>query len=90
MDPIKFRPYWKATIWGGESWQLSGVRGRESISEGGRSLPTLVAEHKGALVGESVYDRYGEEFPLLVKFIDARKCLSVQVHPDDALAALVV
>ena len=87
MKPIKFKPYWKATIWGGESWQLSGVKGFESVAEDGQTLPALVAAHKGALVGEGVYAKYGNEFPLLIKFIDARQCLSVQVHPDDALAA---
>ena len=87
MKPIRFRPFWKAAIWGGESWQLSGVPGRESVSEDGQALSALVAAHKGALVGEDVYAKYGDEFPLLVKFIDARQCLSVQVHPDDALAA---
>ena len=87
MKPFKFEPSWKATIWGGESWQLSGVKGHESVTEDGTTLPALIAEHKGALVGESVYAKFGNEFPLLVKFIDARQCLSVQVHPDDALAA---
>ncbi len=74
----------------GESWELSGVSGDESIvAEGpytGYSLPQLIAELKGGLVGESVYKRFGEEFPLLVKFIDARADLSIQVHPNDELA----
>ena len=87
MKPFKFEPYWKATLWGGESWQLSGVKGHESVTEGGVTLPALIAEHKGALVGEGVYAKFGTEFPLLIKFIDARQCLSVQVHPDDKLAA---
>lgn len=76
----------------GESWEVSAVPGHESIvsdgPEKGRNLAQLVAEHKGALVGAHVYERYGDTFPLLVKIIDAKRDLSVQVHPDDALAAL--
>lgn len=76
----------------GESWELSGVAGDESVvAEGeyaGYSLPRLIAGLKGGLVGESVYRRFGNEFPLLVKFIDARADLSIQVHPDDALARM--
>lgn len=74
----------------GESWELSGVAGDESVvAEGeyaGRTLPQLIAELKGTLVGEKVYKRFGTEFPLLVKFIDARADLSIQVHPNDELA----
>ena len=75
----------------GESWELSGVPGNESIvAEGpleGRSIASLVKEFKGELVGKHVYERTGDQFPLLIKFIDAAADLSIQVHPDDALAA---
>ncbi len=75
----------------GESWELSGVAGSESVvAEGplaGTSLPELIGRYRGALVGEAVYARFGTEFPILVKFIDAREDLSIQVHPDDRLAA---
>ena len=58
----------------GESWELSGVAGDESVvAEGeyaGYTLPQLIAELKERLVGKSVYERFGTEFPLLVKFID--------------------
>ncbi len=74
----------------GESWELSGVRGDESVvAEGvdkGVSLPKLIARDGARLLGEANYKRFGEEFPLLIKFIDAREDLSIQVHPDDALA----
>ena len=77
----------------GESWEVSAVPGREStVASGslrGRSLPSLVEEFKGALVGKSVYERFGGEFPLLVKFIDASGDLSIQVHPDDEMARRV-
>jgi mannose-6-phosphate isomerase len=75
----------------GESWEVSGIAGKESeVAAGlpleGNTLPELVEVYMGDLVGEKVYDEFGNDFPLLVKFIDAQDDLSVQVHPDDALA----
>ncbi len=74
----------------GESWEVSGVPGHESVvangPDKGRSLGDLVKEYKGLLVGDYVYDRFGDTFPLLIKIIDAAGDLSVQVHPDDELA----
>lgn len=74
----------------GESWELSGVPGDESVVDGGewdgKTLPELIGILKEKLVGGKVFERHGTEFPLLVKFIDAREDLSIQVHPDDALA----
>lgn len=75
----------------GESWEISAVPGHVSVVANGpwagRTLTGLMQEHGPALVGRKVYDRTGDEFPLLIKFIDAKTDLSVQVHPDDALAA---
>lgn len=74
----------------GESWEISGVPGNETIvSEGqykGKSLNDLVRELKSKLVGEENYERFGNEFPLLIKFIDAQRDLSIQVHPDEETA----
>ncbi|MDE6457775.1 MAG: class I mannose-6-phosphate isomerase [Muribaculum sp.] len=74
----------------GESWEISGVPGHESVvSEGpdkGLKLPQLVAKYGEALMGRRVMEKYGATFPLLIKLIDAKKDLSVQVHPDDELA----
>lgn len=74
----------------GESWEISGVEGNESIvSDGayeGEKLNTLVSEFKEKFVGKDNYQRYGNEFPLLIKFIDAQQDLSIQVHPSDELA----
>ena len=76
----------------GESWELSGVAGNESVvAEGplkGKSIAELVKEYKGELVGKHVYENTGDEFPLLIKFIDALTDLSIQVHPNDELAAV--
>ncbi len=93
METIKFKPIWKPTLWGGEWWLISAVKGSESIAEGGEcaglSLPEILAEHKQELVGGKSWDKYAAAFPLLVKFIDARQDLSIQVHPDDEMAARV-
>ncbi|MDE5774468.1 MAG: class I mannose-6-phosphate isomerase [Muribaculaceae bacterium] len=74
----------------GEIWLLSGLPGSESVvSEGpdaGMSLSELVSEYGERLLGRSVMSRYGDCFPLLVKFIDAADDLSIQVHPDDGMA----
>jgi len=87
MTPFKFKAILKPTIWGSERWVLSGVPGHESVSSDGRLLTDLVREYKGALVGEANYAKFGDSFPLLAKFIDAAQDLSIQVHPNDALAA---
>lgn len=74
----------------GESWEISGVKGQETVVDGGPydGLTTneLVATLRDRLLGRDNYLRYGDEFPLLIKFIDAAGDLSVQVHPDDATA----
>lgn len=74
----------------GESWEISGVKDNETIvAEGpdkGKSLNQLVREYRGQLVGQENYERFGDEFPLLIKFIDARQDLSIQVHPTDEIA----
>lgn len=74
----------------GESWEISGVNGNETIVANGpykgKSLNQLVRELKGSLVGDENYQRFGDEFPLLIKFIDACQDLSIQVHPTDEIA----
>jgi mannose-6-phosphate isomerase len=75
----------------GESWEISGVQDNVSVvKEGfleGNDLQELIEVYMGDLVGDTVYEKYGTEFPLLIKLIDAHEVLSVQVHPDDKLAA---
>ena len=74
----------------GESWEISGVNGDLSVvSLGelkGSNLPDLIERYKSELVGNKVYNAFGNEFPLLVKFIDANDDLSIQVHPNDEVA----
>lgn len=75
----------------GESWEISGVKGDESVVASGifagRTITELLESHGKEILGEANFKRFGTEFPLLIKFIDARDDLSIQVHPDDTLAA---
>ncbi len=75
----------------GESWELSSVRGNLSVvSNGylkGNNIEELIEIYMGELVGDKVYEQFGQEFPLLIKFLDTTEMLSLQVHPDDATAA---
>ena len=74
----------------GESWEISGVMDNISVVSNGQlaenNLQEMVEIYMGDLVGDKVFEKFGIEFPLLVKFIDANKVLSIQVHPDDELA----
>lgn len=74
----------------GESWELSAVKGDESqISNGifkGKKLTEVIEQYPVEVLGESVYARFGKQFPLLIKFLDAKLDLSIQVHPNDDLA----
>lgn len=74
----------------GELWALSSVEGRESVIANGfladNTLNEAIEIYMGDLVGDKVFNRFGTEFPLLFKIIDAAKDLSIQVHPDDDLA----
>ena len=81
----KFTPLLKTLIWGTESWQISGVPGNETPCDG-QYLNDLVKTLKEKLIGEANYQRFGDEFPLLIKFIDAHQDLSIQVHPTDEIA----
>lgn len=108
MYPLKFKPYLRTMVWGGEkiapykgiyttrnrigeSWELSSVEGHVSeVANGpfaGKSLTEVMQRWKSGLVGRKAWKETGTEFPLLVKFIDARADLSIQVHPGDELAA---
>ncbi|MEX0995777.1 MAG: type I phosphomannose isomerase catalytic subunit [Flavobacteriaceae bacterium] len=74
----------------GESWEISGVENDISVVANGvvkgQSLSHLVEHYKETLMGQHVYQQFGNTFPLLFKFIDAKEALSVQLHPDDSLA----
>lgn len=74
----------------GESWELSGIHGNLSVVENGflrgNNIEELIEVYMGDLVGDSVYEKFGLVFPLLIKFIDANDFLSIQVHPDDEMA----
>jgi mannose-6-phosphate isomerase len=98
LYPLKFKPIFKEKIWGGdkiqtvfgmnyaplpncgEAWVLSGFLA-------GNQLDELIEIYMGDLVGEAIYEKYGEKFPLLIKILNSSDWLSIQVHPDDKLAA---
>ena len=79
----KSKPY-------GESWDISCVKGDLSVAANGmlkgNNLQELIEVYMGDLVGDKIYEKFGLEFPLLIKTLDCNDVLSVQVHPDDALA----
>ncbi|MDP3001935.1 MAG: class I mannose-6-phosphate isomerase [Bacteroidales bacterium] len=74
----------------GESWELSAIADNQSIiSNGflaGNNIGELIEVYMGDITGDSIYEKFGNEFPLLIKFIEAREDLSIQVHPGNALA----
>jgi mannose-6-phosphate isomerase len=74
----------------GESWELSGVNENLSVIENGfltgNNISELIEIYMGDLVGDKVFEKYGNEFPLLIKLLDTSSFLSIQVHPDDTYA----
>ena len=74
----------------GESWELSGVKGDISVVANGplagTSLQEIIDQMPEELLGKGVVERFGKDFPILIKFIDAKQDLSIQLHPNDALA----
>ncbi len=90
IEPFKKLPSSDQKI--GESWEISGVTGSESVvadgPDKGLTLSQLIAKYGENLLGETNMLRFNGKFPLLIKFIDAREDLSVQVHPDDEKAQL--
>lgn len=74
----------------GESWEISTVDNNQTIIKNGllkgKTLKEAIAQFKEKLVGFEIYSKYNSDFPLLIKFIDAREPLSVQVHPNDEYA----
>ncbi len=102
FEPILKKKVWGGTKLGdilnkklssnkiGESWEISTVEDNISVVKNGvlqgKTLCEIINTHKADLVGEKVYKQFGDDFPLLIKFIDAEENLSVQLHPDDNLA----
>lgn len=74
----------------GESWELSAVEGNVSVVKqgdyAGKPLSELLESFPNEVLGTAVHEKFGTQFPLLFKFLDAREDLSIQVHPNDALA----
>jgi len=74
----------------GESWEISSVEENLSVVANGvfkgKTLQELITRYKADLVGDKVYQDFGNKFPLLIKFIDAKEALSIQLHPNNELA----
>lgn len=74
----------------GESWEISDVEGDTSVVINGdlkgKNLKDLISDYKSDLMGSKIYNHFGDKFPLLIKFIDAKEALSIQLHPHDNLA----
>ena len=90
MYPLLFSQNLFTLVWGTENWIVSAVQDKESVvangSLRGKNLSQLVSEYGESLMGKTVAEMYGNRFPLLIKFINARQDLSIQVHPNDQLA----
>lgn len=86
----KLEPILRPMVWGSELWVLSGYPERISVvadgPDKGLTINELVAREKERLVGNKVYREFGDEFPLLVKFLDVHAPLSIQVHPSEEFA----
>lgn len=76
----------------GESWEISSIEDSETVvangEQRGKTIDDLIEKFGESLLGTSVYERFGPHFPLLIKFIDAKIPLSVQVHPNDEMAQI--
>jgi mannose-6-phosphate isomerase len=88
LKSVLNKDYFETNI--GESWEISDVEDGETVVANGnlqgRTLRNLIKEYKGAFLGKSVYEQFGNDFPLLIKFIDAKTPLSIQVHPGNEIA----
>lgn len=91
LYPMLFEPILLERNWGSESWLAAAMgEGRTSIVSNGflaeNDLDDILETYMGDLVGESIFEYYNLQFPLLVKILDVKDNISVQVHPDDAIA----
>lgn len=90
LYPFLFRSNLHTLVWGSESWEVSAVPSSTSVIANGefqgQSLSNVIAENPVEILGESVATASHNQLPLLAKFIDAKKDLSIQVHPNDEMA----
>lgn len=91
LYPLKFKPQWMPKAWGGESWDLCGFEEEASVVSEGflaeNDLPDILETYLGDLVGDEIFEWNNLYFPLLIKRLYVEDRLSVQVHPDDTVAA---
>ncbi|MDD2290075.1 MAG: class I mannose-6-phosphate isomerase [Bacteroidales bacterium] len=93
LYPLSFKPIFIDRVWGAETWVLSGLKRDVSVIENGflkgNTINEALEVYLADLVGAGIYDACGDEFPLLIKYLNVNGFLSVQVHPDDKRAAAV-
>lgn len=91
LYPLKFKTNWKPKAWGGEYWDLCGFESEPSVVTDGflaeNDLEDILETYMGDLVGDEIFDWHNLYFPLLTKRLIVEDRLSVQVHPDDTVAA---
>ncbi len=91
LYPLKFKPQWMPKAWGGEFWDLCGFDKEASVVSEGylaeNDLPDILETYMGDLVGDEIFEWHNLYFPLLIKRLVVKDRLSVQVHPDDTVAA---
>ena len=91
LYPLSFTPIFQERVWGSETWGIASLEEADSVVDNGfladNTLGDLLETYLGNLVGDNVFDAFNLQFPLLVKVLEVRETLSVQVHPDDATAA---
>jgi mannose-6-phosphate isomerase len=92
LYPLAFTPILQEKVWGSETWGIASLdEGADSVVENGfladNTLSDLLETYLGNLVGDNVFDAFNLQFPLLIKVLNVNQTLSVQVHPDDAVAA---
>ncbi len=90
LYPLKFKPILKERVWGGEVWQISGIEGDISLVSNGflkdNTINELIETYLGELTGDSIYESFGNIFPILVKILQINDSLSLQLHPSDEIS----
>ena len=90
LYPLKFKPILKERVWGGEVWQISGIEGDTSLVSNGflkdNTINELIETYLGELTGDSIYESFGNIFPILVKILQINDSLSLQLHPSDEIS----
>lgn len=90
LYPIKFTPIHKEKVWGNESWLISDIEDSATVASNGfladNDLADIQETYFGELIGDELFEYFNLQFPLLIKIMEVKELLSVQVHPSDEIA----